>query len=96
MESPSTLENARSDLPSPVADRGSTERLANRIRRLPLATPVEATSFWLAVTLPFLYLPLLASGVTTNGELLSVLVLVVLNVIALVVGHGHLNDATAE
>ncbi|WP_348611155.1 hypothetical protein [Halobaculum rarum] len=50
--------------------------------------PVRALAFYAAIVLPFVYLPLLANGVTT--EQLSVLVgLLLANGAALVLGHGH-------
>lgn len=53
-----------------------------------LAVPVRFVSFWAAVTLPFLYVPLLWSG--TSPERVVVFVgLLLLNVVALVVGHGY-------
>lgn len=50
---------------------------------------VRATGFWLAVVLPFLYLPLLLRGFGGRGELLAFAGLVVLNAVALVVGHEY-------
>jgi hypothetical protein len=45
--------------------------------------------FWGAVTLPFLYLPLLAFGLQTRSEIGAFAVLVAVNGIALVVGHEY-------
>lgn len=50
---------------------------------------VRATGFWLSVALPFLYLPLLIRGFAGRGEMLAFAGLVVLNLVALVVGHGY-------
>lgn len=50
---------------------------------------VRATGFWLAVVLPFLYLPLLLRGFGGRGELLAFAGLVVLNAVALFVGHEY-------
>lgn len=53
--------------------------------------PVQFAAFWLAVALPFLYLPLLYGGV--QGEQAAVFgSLLALNAAALVVGHGHSRD----
>lgn len=50
--------------------------------------PVRALAFYAAIALPFVYLPLLANGVT--AEQLSVLVgLLLANAAALVLGHDH-------
>lgn len=50
---------------------------------------VEAVAFWSAVALPFLYVPLLATGIPSQAEQTAFVALLVLNVLALVVGHGH-------
>ncbi|WP_435348191.1 hypothetical protein [Haloarchaeobius sp. HRN-SO-5] len=65
-------------------------RLGERLG--PVATPVRMASFWLAIALPFAHLSLLASGIETPAETQAFLVLLVLNLGALVVGHGHRND----
>lgn len=96
MASSSKHENARPDPSAPLTLDRLVGNLPAQFRENPLTTPVEMVSFWLAVTLPFLYLPLLIAGVTTDGELLSVLVLVGLNVVALVVGHDHRNERPAQ
>jgi len=54
-------------------------------------SPVRTVSFWMAVSMPFLYLPLLVVGLETPVEVVAFLSLVVLNVAALVVGHSHHN-----
>ena len=55
-----------------------------------VAAPVRFVGFWLAVALPFLYVPLLVGGLT--GEQATVFAgLLSLNVVALLVGHGHRN-----
>lgn len=53
-----------------------------------LVRSMEAVAFWLAVALPFLYLPLLANGISGQEALVFVGLLVV-NVVALVAGHGY-------
>ena len=93
--SPSTFEDVRPDL-SPVTKDRLVETLSAQFRATPLTTPIEMMSFWLAIALPFLYLPLLVTGVTSNGELLSILVLLGLNVVSLVIGHGHRNERPVE
>lgn len=50
---------------------------------------VRAIGFWLAVVVPFLYLPLLVRGFAGPSEVLAFVGLLLLNVVALVVGHGH-------
>lgn len=53
--------------------------------------PLEATAFWTAVVLPFLYLPLLAGGFTGNDPYAFAALLVV-NLVALLGGHGYRRD----
>ena len=94
--SPSTFEDVRPDLSSSLTKDRLVETLSAQFRATPLTTPIEMVSFWLAIALPFLYLPLLVTGVTSNGELLSILVLLGLNVVALLVGHGHRSQGVAS
>lgn len=54
-----------------------------------LRRPVEALAFWAAIALPFAYLPLLYSGFESTSGVLLFAGLVVANVLALYVGHGH-------
>lgn len=54
-----------------------------------LRRPVEALAFWAAVALPFVYLPLVASGFESPTGALFFVALVVVNVLALLVGHGY-------
>ena len=51
--------------------------------------PVRAAAFWLAVALPFAYLPMLAGGIGSETELLTFLALIAANAVALLVGHDH-------
>lgn len=55
-----------------------------------VAVPLRFVAFWLAVALPFLYVPLLVGGL--DGEQVSAFgFLLALNAVALVVGHGYGN-----
>jgi len=54
-----------------------------------LTAAIRATCFWLAIALPFLYVPLLIAGVETRPEGLALLVLLALNALSLLVGHSH-------
>ena len=54
-----------------------------------LASSVRMVSFWAAVALPFLHVPLLAAGLSTPSETLTFLGLLGLNLVALLVGHSH-------
>ncbi|MFB6091979.1 MAG: hypothetical protein ABEK02_03090 [Haloquadratum sp.] len=48
----------------------------------------EAVTFWVAIALPFVYLPLLVGGFS-GGEALLFAALLGLNGVALVAGHDH-------
>lgn len=72
----------------------SPARLADHLRRgartaldhvLPL---LQATAFWSAVVMPFLYVPLLLGGLT-GSEFPTFVALLLVNAAVLVVGHGH-------
>jgi hypothetical protein len=49
--------------------------------------PLHRLAFWAAVVLPFLYLPLLATGLETETQTVAFVVLLACNVVVLVVGH---------
>ncbi len=57
-----------------------------------LLKPIEAVGFWAAVALPFLYVPLLATGLEEQSSQLAALLLIVLHVAALVVGRRYKAD----
>lgn len=61
-----------------------------------LVDTARTVAFWVAIVLPFLYIPLLASGDTAANVLPPVATLVVVNVVALVVGHGHRRAEAAD
>jgi hypothetical protein len=50
---------------------------------------VRTLAFWLAVTLPFLHVPLLVAGVDSPARFGTYLGLLAVNVLALAVGHNH-------
>ena len=55
-------------------------------------SPVRAIAFWVAVALPFLYLPLLITGLDTTPITVAFLALLGANAVALFVGRGHHAD----
>jgi len=67
------------------------ELAESRLVQLSLAVvvaPLRFLSFWAAVALPFLYLPLLVGGL--DGQQITVFVaLLLVNAVALVVGHEY-------
>lgn len=75
-----------------TAGRGKLAAVVNRYREHALTTPLEVVGFWSAVVLPFLYVPLLFTGISSQGELLTFLGLLALNLAALLAGHGHKRD----
>lgn len=74
---------------SPSLDR-STDRIENVTQ--PIRKQTRAAGFWGAITLPFLYAPLLAMGVDTLTEATVLFALMVVNLFALVVGRRHRTD----
>ena len=50
---------------------------------------VTVLAFWLATLLPFVYLPVILTGLDSWERLLLVLGLLALNAAALVVGHDY-------
>lgn len=57
-----------------------------------LLAPIRGIAFWIAVALPFLYVPLLASGLQSSSVRLAFATLVVCNAVALLVGHPYARD----
>lgn len=57
-----------------------------------VARPVRAIGFWSAIALPFLYVPLLVTGLATAAELMVFLSLLAANVVAIALGHSHTPD----
>jgi hypothetical protein len=65
------------------------ERFLDRFRPRSLIAGAQRVGFWSAVSLPFLHLPLLLSGIDTSVEVVVYLSLLAVNVLALLVGHAH-------
>ncbi len=57
-----------------------------------LIRPLETLGFWTAVGLPFVYMPIILTGLETSGEQLAAAVLLTVHVIALFVGRHHNAD----
>lgn len=71
-------------------DRPALLGLLNDVQSIPsLRRPLTGAAFWTAIALPFLYLPLLASGLAVPATRAAVLGLVGLNVVTLLVGHAY-------
>ena len=71
-------------------DLSTVERSAPSLQRTAqyVAAPLRFVGFWLAVALPFLYLPLLVGGLS-GGQTQVFVGLLGLNVLALLVGHSY-------
>ncbi|PSP28616.1 hypothetical protein BRC65_01835 [Halobacteriales archaeon QH_2_65_14] len=50
---------------------------------------VKRVAFWAAIVLPFLHLSLLVMGPNSRSALIAFIVLVLLNVVALYIGHPY-------
>lgn len=68
--------------------------VASRLTPQLLFGLVRTVSFWIAVTLPFLYVPLLFVGIDTAFGRGAFLALLILNVAALLVGHTYQEPST--
>lgn len=53
-----------------------------------VARSVQAVAFWLAVALPFLYVPLVLNGFS-GQEVVAFVALLAVNVVSLVVSHDY-------
>lgn len=79
------------DLPSDSAEASFDERARSLLQTVHrhVFTPVRAAGFWSAIALPFLYVPLVATGLETEAELTVFLALLAANVVAIALGHSH-------
>lgn len=88
MASPPSPDRRSADSSPPNAgrddDAGALERTAPG-----LATPIRAAGFWTAIGMPVLYVPVLATGLSSSFDGLLFLALVVGHLLALYVGHAH-------
>jgi len=57
-----------------------------------LVAPIRGVAFWTAVALPFLYLPLLATGLQSSAVRTAFGVLVLANIVTLLVGHSYARE----
>lgn len=68
-------------------ERASSVRSGSTYWR-PVATSLRSVAFWAGIVLPVVFVPLLYGGVG-GRQLLLFFGLVALNVVCLVLGHGH-------
>jgi len=57
-----------------------------------LAAPLRGLAFWAAIALPFLYVPLLVSGLESSAVRTAFAVLVAGNVVTLLIGHSYSSE----
>lgn len=82
-----SVSKALDAVPTPATLKDGLTALGEFGRDDPVA-PLRAAAFYAAILLPFLYLPLLAGGLSSSA--LAVFVgLLLANAAALVLGHGH-------
>lgn len=78
--------------PAHIADqlRDGVRTAVEHVRPL-----LQATAFWSAVVMPFLYVPLLLGGLT-GSEFSTFVALLLVNALVLVLGHNHHVGESAE
>lgn len=82
-----TLAGFRDVMPAPSRLKDTVTQFTGA-GRTAAVEPARAVAFYAAIALPFVYLPLLANGVTT-GQLTVLVGLLLANAAALVLGHGY-------
>ena len=88
MATPSPPQHGRSDDDGPDRTPTPLDSIVTDGR----SETLRALAFWSAVVLPFLHVPLLATGLTSTGERYAFVVLLALNAVALYAGHPHGHD----
>ena len=74
---------------SPSMPDAPTTDLRSRITLETVLKPIRATSFYAALALPLVYVPLLVSGLESVSQTTTFALLLGLHVLALAAGHGH-------
>lgn len=87
MSSPSPLSNESLGPSGPEPDRQHEQRARQLARSI--KAPAQFLSFWIAIALPFVHLPLLTQGLGDPEVTLTFTALLAVNVVALYLGHGH-------
>ncbi|WP_121822544.1 hypothetical protein [Halostella salina] len=75
--------------PAETGDERAGRTIQSRLDINRLTAPVRMVSFWSAVALPFLHVPLLLQGLEGPSETTTFLALLGLNLVALLVGHSY-------
>ena len=79
--------SSANDLRTALQDAGTVVQPGDDV-----LAPVRVLAFWVAVALPFLYLPLLITGLENATMTLAFLALLAANAVTLFVGHPHRRD----
>ena len=87
MSNHSPLSNESIGPSGPEPDRQQDQHAHGLLRSL--KGPTQFLSFWVAIALPFIHLPLLAQGLGNPEVTFTFLALLTLNVFALYVGHDY-------
>lgn len=61
-----------------------------------MLTAIRALGFWAAIVLPFLHIPLLATGLSSRSEAIAFTMLLAANIVAIRIGYRHRPGATSE
>lgn len=87
MSTPSTTP----DVLSAAADVAPADRIRSLLgtARDHVIEPVRVIGFWSAIALPFMYVPLLATGIDTAPEAAVFFGLLAANLVAIAVGHSY-------
>lgn len=84
-----SMPSIHNDSTSAHTDTEQSSDHSNRMAVSALARPFEAAAFWSAIALPFLYLPLLVSGLGSSAQFTAFLALLALHAVAIVGGHRY-------
>ena len=84
MTNPSPLTNDSLTPSGPETDQSDGPELLQTIKG-----PAQFLSFWIAIALPFIHVPLLAQGLGDPTVTLTFVALLGVNALALYLGHGY-------
>lgn len=74
-------------------DTAESDEESDEASSYSFSTPIRFIGFWAAIALPFMYVPLLVTGLDTPGQFQTFFILLALNLTALLLGHRHRGDA---
>ena len=88
MSNPSPAGDQHGDTTDESIDEESGERTLETVAP-GIAAPIRKLGFWGAIVFPILYVPMLATGLSTSLEIGFFLALIAVNIAALYVGHAY-------